>query len=121
MCDPDFDHEAWEADENNPAIEELMRARNCVGDESATAGAMLNLPFASDLQQCPRSYICAGSITWVKLASQYKRHGILPYPGEAGDQPARVIEAFDVIEAAVQAYEVEQHSRPLTPTEVRDG
>lgn len=40
---------------------------------------------------------------------QYDNHGTLPYPGSLGDQPAAIIEAFQVMETL--KFEVEEKMR----------
>lgn len=47
-------------------------------------------------RRCIGAYFSMEAMQWVKLHAQFEK-GILPYPGSLMDQPAKAIEAFNLI------------------------
>lgn len=54
-----------------------------------------------DLQfkRCPGNYLSMSALSYLDWQAEYEAHGTLPYPGALGDQPAKIIDIFSIIEA----------------------
>jgi hypothetical protein len=45
----------------------------------------------------------------ITLFDLYHKSGVLPYPGSASEQPAKIIEIFQVLESLKNEREIKQH------------
>lgn len=58
------------------------------------------------------------------LFELYKNHGVLPYPGSASEQPAKIIEIFDVLQALTSERDrklMEEQKRELAKKKNKRG
>lgn len=55
----------------------------------------------------------------VRLFDTYKEKGILPYPGSALEQPAKMMEIFSIIDSICQE-KTKQQEKPQYPQRVQD-
>lgn len=65
--------------------------------------------FDPTLRRCPKAAIDPLAMSWLDLYSRFRAVGQLPEPGEWGDQPAVVGEAFMMLEVAtIQQQQADQ-------------
>ena len=82
----------------------MRPARNCEGEEGK--GLALNFAWAPSLRQCPWSFVTDESWSYISMFKAWKNMGLLPYPGDIGDQPFWVFQALEIVGDAVSESEV---------------
>lgn len=81
-----------------PPEAELQMQWNCDGLKRLEKN--VSFEWAPSLKQCPRSAIPQAAFRWFELFTSYKVAGVLPYPGTWAEQPAKVLQAFELLEVA---------------------
>jgi hypothetical protein len=70
------------------------------------------------LHQCALSFITADSWNLIELFALYREFKQFPFPGTILEQPARMIDAFRIFQAEIEA--IKGPEEPLTQTELID-
>lgn len=61
-----------------------------------------------DLNTCPTKLVTEASVAWLRLYRFFRR-GFLPFSGGLLEQPARFLDAMEVIDGASAESEVRDH------------
>ena len=59
------------------------------------------------LKECPAKSVTPLSVMYVRWYQQYKNNALL-FPGNAGQQPAKLIEAFEIVEDEIAKIEAQK-------------
>jgi hypothetical protein len=92
--------------ERNSRIAQFRQSRGCGGLPSPQTYRFY--PF--QLKTCPCTFQNRARFGHIwTLSDSFEKHGVLPFPGSLTQQPALIIEAFDVLRGLKSKYEQQRN------------
>lgn len=80
----------------------MREARNCDGEHPSE---VLHFEWAPELRRCPYSVMTPQALAYMAVWREWRDLGVLPEPGDLGEQTADVYQAVALCERAAHASE----------------